>query len=164
MSNSYIWPIDWTLSGATTPESKWARNVGWLVGWVLWHIKIRPGSDGNERVLRILQSFSITGASPLECFVLYSGHTLEEGLTPLQRCSHCILQSPPRPTGLRRLGEFLNFVIALNTSKKSVFFPVQKLNFEIFQILYAQESWVMVIFERLFFLMRETAGEARTNL
>ena len=42
MSNSSIWPIDRTLSGATTlgPSG--------------------PGRDGNEGVLHILQSSSIT--------------------------------------------------------------------------------------------------------
>ena len=37
MSNSSVWPIDRTLSGATTPGQS------------------RPGSDGNEAVLQILQ-------------------------------------------------------------------------------------------------------------
>ena len=45
ISNSSIWPIYRTLSGATT------LGQG------------RPGSDGNERVLHIPQSFSITGIS-----------------------------------------------------------------------------------------------------
>ena len=40
---SCIWPIDWTLSGATTPG------------------QVGPGSDGNERVLRIPQSSNIIG-------------------------------------------------------------------------------------------------------
>ena len=42
-----IWPIDRTLSSATTPSQS------------------KPGSNGNERVLRILQGSSITGTSPL---------------------------------------------------------------------------------------------------
>ena len=41
---SSIWPIDRTLSGATTPSQS------------------GPGSDGNEGVLRIPQSSSITGS------------------------------------------------------------------------------------------------------
>ena len=32
--------------------------------------------DGNEGVLRILQSSSITGASPSDCLVSYPGHLL----------------------------------------------------------------------------------------
>ena len=43
---SSIWPIDMTPSGATTPNQS------------------GPGSDSNEGVLRILQSFSITGITP----------------------------------------------------------------------------------------------------
>ena len=39
---SSIWPIHVTLSGATTPGQSW------------------PGSDGNERVLRIPKISSIT--------------------------------------------------------------------------------------------------------
>ena len=44
MSNSYILSIDRTLSDATTPSQS------------------GPGSDGNEGVIHIPQSFSITGA------------------------------------------------------------------------------------------------------
>ena len=32
-----------------------------------------PGSDGNEKVLRIPQSSSITGNSPSDCLVSYPG-------------------------------------------------------------------------------------------
>ena len=35
------------------------------------------------------------------CFVSYPGHSLGGGLTPLQRCSQCILQ--PQPTGQEEL-------------------------------------------------------------
>ena len=52
---SYIWPIDRTLSGATTSGQS------------------GPGSDGNEGVLCIPQSSSITGTSPSDCFVSYLG-------------------------------------------------------------------------------------------
>ena len=44
MLNSFTRPIDRTLSGATTPGQS------------------GPGSDGNEGVLCIPKSFSITGA------------------------------------------------------------------------------------------------------
>ena len=50
---SSIWPIDRTLSGAT------------ILG------QSGSGSDGNEGVLHIPQSFSITGTSPSDCFVSY---------------------------------------------------------------------------------------------
>ena len=53
MSNSSIWPIDRTLSCATTPGQS------------------KPGSDGNEGVLRIPKSSSIIGASPSISLVLY---------------------------------------------------------------------------------------------
>ena len=56
-----------------------------------------PGSDGNEGVLCIPQSPSITGTSPSDCLVSYPEHSFGGGLTPLQRCSWCILQ--PQPTG-----------------------------------------------------------------
>ena len=52
---SYIWPTDRILSGATTPG------------------KSGPGSDGDEGILRIPQSSSITGILPLDCFVSYPG-------------------------------------------------------------------------------------------
>ena len=68
---SSIWPIDRTLSGVK--------------------------SDGNKGVFCIPQSSSITGTSPSDCLVLYPGHSLGVGLTPLQKCSRCILQ--PQPTG-----------------------------------------------------------------
>ena len=64
-------PLDRALSGATTQSG--------------------PGRNGNEGVLGILQNPSITGTSLSDCFVSYTGHSLE-GLTPLQRYSQCILQ------------------------------------------------------------------------
>ena len=38
-----------------------------------------PVSYGNERVLRIPQSSSITRASPSDCFVAYRGYSLSMG-------------------------------------------------------------------------------------
>ena len=32
-----------------------------------------PGSDGNEGILNIPQSLSITGTSPLDCLISYPG-------------------------------------------------------------------------------------------
>ena len=49
MQFSSIQPIDRTLSGATIPGQS------------------GPGSTGNEGVLRIPQSPSITGTSPSDC-------------------------------------------------------------------------------------------------
>ena len=87
MSNSSIWHIDRTLSGATTPSQSGHR------------------SNGNEEVICIPQSSSITGAAPSDCLMFISGHTLGEvGLfTPLQRCSRYILQL--QPTGLSKKKE-----------------------------------------------------------
>ena len=67
MLNSSVWPINRTLSGATTPGHSWS------------------GSDGNEAVLCIPQSSSITGASSSDCLMSYPGHC-GGGLTRLQRC------------------------------------------------------------------------------
>ena len=41
-----------------------------------------PGSNGNEGVLRIPQSPSITGTSPSDRLVSYSGHSLGGGSYP----------------------------------------------------------------------------------
>ena len=75
--SNFIWPIDKTLSGATTPSQS------------------RPVSDGNEGVLRIPESSCITGTSPSYCLVSYQGHSWVGRLTPVQRWRRCILQLPP---------------------------------------------------------------------
>ena len=51
-----------------------------------------PGSDGNEGVLYFPQSSSITGATPSDCLMSYTGHSLVVGgsLTPLQSLSVCL--------------------------------------------------------------------------
>ena len=59
MQFSSIWPIDRTLSGATTPGQS------------------GPGSDG------LPQSSSITGTSPSDCLVSYPGHSFA-GVLPLR--------------------------------------------------------------------------------
>ena len=51
MTNSSIWPIDMTLSGATTLNQS------------------GPGSDSNEGVLNIHESANITKASPSDWIV-----------------------------------------------------------------------------------------------
>ena len=59
---SSIWPIDRTLSDATTLAQS------------------GPGSDGNEGVIHILDTL------PSDCLVSLSGHSLVGwGLTPRQR-------------------------------------------------------------------------------
>ena len=74
---SSIWPIHRTISGATAPG---------LSG---------PGSDGNEGVLRILQSSSVTRTSSSDCLVSYTGHSLGEVL-PLCREAVSDFYSPSR--------------------------------------------------------------------
>ena len=76
---SSIWPMDRTLSGATTPSQS------------------GPGSDSNEEVLRIpkapaLKEFYNQIVSCLIQDTIWWG-----GLTSQQRSSRCILQ--PQPTG-----------------------------------------------------------------
>ena len=55
MSNSSIWFIDKTLSGATTLDQS------------------GPGSNVNEGVLHFPQGSSITGASPSDYLISYTG-------------------------------------------------------------------------------------------
>ena len=74
MQFSSIWPIDRTLSGATTPGQN------------------GPGSDGNEGVLRMHQSTWDYWNLTIRLLVSYPGHKLGGGLTPLKRSSWCILQ------------------------------------------------------------------------
>ena len=63
---SSIWPINKTLSGASTPEQS------------------KPRSNGSEGVLRVPQSSGIAGNSPSDCLVSYI-RTLVEGVLPLCR-------------------------------------------------------------------------------
>ena len=62
---SSIWPIDTTLSDATTLGQR------------------GPGSDGNEEVFRNSQGSNITETSPSDCLVSYPEHSLGD-LTLLQ--------------------------------------------------------------------------------
>ena len=75
--NSYIWAIDWFLTGTTTSSQS------------------GPGSYDNEEVLHFLQSSS-TEVSLLDDLESYPRHLLR-GLGPLQRCSQRIPQ--PQATG-----------------------------------------------------------------
>ena len=72
MSNSSIWPIDRTQSGTTSSSQNGS------------------GSHCNGRILRILQSYCITVASPSDFFVSYRENTLGS-----LRCSRSILQPCP---------------------------------------------------------------------
>ena len=64
MSNNSIWPIDMILSGAAALGQSGLE------------------SNGNEGVLCVLQSTSITGASLADSFVPYPGHSLGRGSYP----------------------------------------------------------------------------------
>ena len=69
-----IWPIDRTLSGATTSGLS------------------KPGSNVNERVLHIFQIFK-AGVKLSDCLVSYPGHSLE-GVLPLCRDAISVFYSP----------------------------------------------------------------------
>ena len=58
MSNNFIWSIDRTLSGATTPGPEWT--------WERWQWRGTPHS----------QSSSVTGTSPFDCLVSYPENSL----------------------------------------------------------------------------------------
>ena len=74
---SYIWPIDRTLSDATTPGQS------------------GPGSHDDEGVFCIPQSSSITGTSPSDCYVSYPGHSLGESYSSTMKHS---VYSTVKPT------------------------------------------------------------------
>ena len=61
-----MWPIDRTLSDATTPGQS------------------GPGSNGNDGVPHIPQSSSITGTSPSDCLVLDPEHSVEESYSSVE--------------------------------------------------------------------------------
>ena len=76
MSNCSIWLIYRTLQGATTPGQG------------------GPGSDGNEGVLRILQSTIITGTSLSDYLMSYPGHSFGGGVLCLCREAIRVFYSP----------------------------------------------------------------------
>ena len=81
MSNSFIWPIDRTLSGATTLGQN---------GFV---------SKGNEGALHIFQYSSITAASPSDCLMSYPGHTLGRVLLLCSDAVGLFYSAPPTADG-----------------------------------------------------------------
>ena len=60
MSNTSIWSIDGTLSGVADPGHS------------------RPGRNGSEKVLSIIQISSSIGVSPSDYFMSYPEHALED--------------------------------------------------------------------------------------
>ena len=73
---SFIWSIDRTLSGATTPGQS------------------GPRLDGNEGVLHFPQSWNIIGASATGCLMSYSGRLLWGVFLPLFREAVGVFYSP----------------------------------------------------------------------
>ena len=71
-------PIDRALSGATIPGQS------------------GPGSNGNEGVPPYSPKLSITGTSPTDCLVSYTGHSLVGGVLPFCRGAVCVFYSPRR--------------------------------------------------------------------
>ena len=51
------------------------KTIGFIVRGATTLGQSKPGSDGNEGVLRIPQSFCITGSSPFDCLVSFTGHS-----------------------------------------------------------------------------------------
>ena len=82
-----IWPIDRTLSGTTTPGQS------------------EPGSHGNDGLLRIPQSSSITEISPSYCLKLYQDIRLAVGVLPLCREAFGVFYSPSR------LGNLIDWLV-----------------------------------------------------
>ena len=96
---SSIGRIDRILSGATTPG---------LSG---------PGNDGNEEVLCIPRSSSITGILPLDCLVSYPGHPLG-GVTYPSAEVQSVYSTAPAPTGQQLpLGDVIVIGVAVPFSK-----------------------------------------------
>ena len=79
MLNSSIWPIDRTLSGATTPGQSGSS------------------SDGSEEVLYFPQ-ISKAGVIPSECFVSYPGDSLGERVLPLCKGAIGVFYRTPHHT------------------------------------------------------------------
>ena len=73
-----IWAINRTWSGATTQGQNGSE------------------SDGNEGVIYLPQSSSITGISPSDCLVSYPGHSLGESYPSAEKQS---VYSTAQPTG-----------------------------------------------------------------
>ena len=100
MSNSSVWYIDRALSGVTTPGQS------------------DPRGNGNERVLRITQRFSVAGASPSDCFVSYPGHSLGGGSYPPAEMQSVYSTAPADwafsiSTGLGYLLQILNEAVCI---------------------------------------------------
>ena len=85
---SSIWPVDRTLSGATTLDQS------------------GPGTNGSEGVLRIPQSSSITGTSQSDFSMSYPGHSLV-GSYPTAEVQSVYSTAPPTGQGLNSITTIL---------------------------------------------------------
>ena len=99
MSNSFILPIDRTLSSAITT-----------------HLSGPRGND--KKGLTPTLQISYIEASSSDGSMVYPGHSLVKGLTPLQRSSRCILQPSCYPT--RHFKPGVNNYKHKHAKKKSV--------------------------------------------
>ena len=102
MSNSSIWPTDRTLSSVTTPGQS------------------EPGSDGNEEVLHIPRSSSITEASPSDCLVSYPGHLLRKIYPSTQM--HMLYFAAPSRLG-QIAGEISDGFLIIVSDRKFLEYP-----------------------------------------
>ena len=94
MSNTFIWSIDRTLSGSTTAGQS------------------EPKKDGNEGILRIPQSSSITETSPSDCFASYQGHLLKGSYSSAVMQS--VYSTAPADWGKRIMRGFHIFVESIS--------------------------------------------------
>ena len=77
------------------------------------------GSNGNERALRIPQSSGITGTSPSDCIVSYTGHSMEESYPFAE--NHSVYSTAPADWRLQVLSwlQVSNNAGILNTRKNT---------------------------------------------
>ena len=103
---SPVYPIDRTLSGATTP------------------VQSGPASDGNEGILRIPQSSSIIGASPWDCLVSYTGHSLRESYPSTEMYSVYFLA--PADWARKQKKRLTNYIFNLVFVRLSGVYPLSQ--------------------------------------
>ena len=71
------------------------KQFYWTLSFTTTSGQCGPGSNGNEEVLCILQSSSITGASSTDCLESYPGHLLV-GILPLYKDAVGVFFCPSR--------------------------------------------------------------------
>ena len=120
MSSSCIWPIDWTLSGTTSPSQS------------------GPGSNDNKEVVHIPQSWSLT----VRLFsVIYSGHSLGESYLSIEmKLAYSAAPADWANFALRFLISFVIYQWAFSFSN----YPIQFTFGQVFR-----HSWARTIFVTL---------------